>query len=248
MEQRRKIIIPTGTDPEETLSPPHFDSEATLAAQRVVPLADEGAPPKQHANAVTHGAPSAPRAASSWKPSTLIVIVLVAVGMGVASGLAIGLYQSRRKPPVPVVAQPTVSEARPATVQQQPEPTPEPTRVKQAESEAEAQTPAAPPAQETKKDSANEPQTDGHDNDNKQVARANSKRTEEQVPPATVPDRSADNDPVADERQERRERRREERRRQREEDADAPADVPRPVERMRRNIDRLREIFEGRQP
>lgn len=252
MEERRKIIIQTGTEPDEALSTPHFDAEATLAARPVVPLAGPAVQPARNAY-------SAPRAgaSSSWKRSTLILIVLFAISIGVMSGLAIGFYQSRKKAPAapPVVTAPAVNEPQQATVQPQPEPK-QSTRVpKQPEEEAaqpetEAQTPVTLPDKETdKKDS-----TDETERNDKRAARDDAKRDEEQrVPPAVVRQEPAD-DPIADERDERRarreerQRRREERRRQREENEDGPLNVPRPIERAQQQINRIRDIFEGRQP
>jgi hypothetical protein len=53
----------------------------------------------------------------------------------------------------------------------------------------------------------------------------------------------------AERRERRREERRDERRRRREDDDDGgPVRVPRNVERARQEINRIRDIFEGRQP
>ncbi|HEY0405192.1 MAG TPA: hypothetical protein VGC89_05665, partial [Pyrinomonadaceae bacterium] len=169
MEQRRKIIIPTGADGEETLSTPHFDTEATLAARPVVPLSDALAPtPEAAYDATARGDLERPRAgattvsSSSWKRSTLILIILAAVSIGVASGLAIGFYQTSRKTTTaaaaaPAVAPPNVSEQQ-ANVQPQPvappptaerAPQQQPEQAEQPiEPEAEARVPAAPTEKE----------------------------------------------------------------------------------------------------
>lgn len=267
MEQRRKIIVPTGAEADEELSTPHFDAEATLLARPVVPLTEPVEPPLDVYMASNAAAAYAPRAATAslWKRSTLILIILAAVSVGVLSGLAIGLYQSRRKAPAaPVVARPTTNEPEQATAQPQTEPV-QAVRVNQPEEQEpetteEAQIPAATadkekPNKETKNDSADESRRD-----DKQVARENRKRDEERVPPPApvVPDNSPADYSVMDERDvriERRERRREERkearraerRRQREED-DGPSNIPRNVERARQEINRIRDIFEGSQP
>lgn len=249
MEQRRKIIIQTGTEPDETLSTPHFDTEATLAARPVVPLAG---PAAQQAYPVPRAG-----ASSSWKRPTLILIVLFAVSLGVVSGLAIGYYQSRRKAPAaqPVATAPTVDEPQQATVQPQPEPKQSTRASEQPEEvvkpETEAQTPVTLPDKETvTKDSSDEAERN-----DKRAARDDANRDEERrVPPVVVRQEPAEY-PIEDEREERRsrreerrERRREERRRQREENEDSPLRVPRHIERAQQQINRIRDIFEGRQP
>ncbi|MBD0324924.1 MAG: hypothetical protein ICV68_00750 [Pyrinomonadaceae bacterium] len=268
MEQRRKIIIPTGADPEETLSTPHFDTEATLSARPVVPLAEPVALPPEDAYSVQQqvGAaypPAPPTASSPWKRSTLILIILAAVGLGIASGLAIGLYQSRTtKASAPVVAQPSASDETQQAARQ-PEPQLEqPPVVNEPETpqpEEEVQIPPAPPVEEPE----SEPADDAVDNDDdKQSSRENRKRDETRSTPPVDRDKPAVYDPDVIERDEREERRarreerrerrreerREERRRQREQNEDDPLDVPRNIERARQEINRIRDIFEGRQP
>jgi hypothetical protein len=282
MEQRRKIIISTGTEGEETLSTPHFDTEATLAAKPVVPLTEPVALPPtqpQNAYAVPHEASYSPRstkgteASTPWKRSTLILIILAAVSVGIASGLAIGLYQSRNKTSAPVVAQPAaVNETQQATTQipaettqlpqvKQPEQPPE-----MEEASADKETVARVPVEETDDDSIEKArredrrteERDDKRSDDKPAARDNPKRDEARVPARVERDRPVDY-PVVDEREdkiERRERRREERReerraerrRQREENSDGPLNFPRSAERARQEINRIRDIFEGRQP
>jgi hypothetical protein len=262
MEQRRKIIIPTGTDPEETLATPHFDAEATLSAQPVVPLNEPAALPPQEAYAVRGGgAAYAPRvvATSPWKRSTLMLIILAAVGVGIASGLAIGLYQTRKAAPVPVAAQPSANESQRAATQPEPElaqpPVVEPP---QQQPEAEARVPDTTTEKETKSRPTN---NSDEGDDDKRVARDSSKRDETRSAPPVVRERPTVTVPIIEERddddrqarreerrQERKERRREDRRRQREENEDSPLNVPRGVERARQDINRIRDIFEGRQP
>lgn len=268
MEQRRKIIIPTGSDPDETLSTPHFDTEATLSARPVVPLAEPGSrtPGMAYASA-GQGAAYKPRqsvaASSPWKRSTLILIVLAAVSVGVASGLAIGFYQTRTKAPAAnVTAQPNASEQQQqATVQPAPEPQ-QSTRAQQPEAvvapPAEVQLPDAPAEKATKESAtAKKSSDDDAQPDDKQASRSQSRRDEERDAPVIARDRRADDDDVIirderDDRRARRERRREERReerrRERGDDAYDPQNIPRPVERVRQSINRIRDIFEGRQP
>lgn len=253
MEQKRKIVIQTATEPDEALSTPHFDTEATLAARPVVPLAEPVVQHAQNAYSVSRA-----EASSSWKRSTIILIVLFAVSIGVVSGLAIGYYQSRSKAPAtqPVVSAPAVDEPQQATVQPQHEPK-QSARISQqpeeevVEPESESQAPIAlPDTKKDKKDSTDE--TERKDN---RATRDDARRDEERrVPPVVVRQEPADY-PIEDEREERRarreerrERRREERRRQREENEDGPVNVPRHVERAQQQINRIRDIFEGRQP
>jgi hypothetical protein len=268
MEQRRKIIVQTGTEADETLSTPHFvDDEATLLARPVVPLAEPVEPPPDVYAESRADAAYAPRAAaevSPWKRSTLILIILAAVGVGVASGLAIGLYQSRQKAPAaPVTMQPSVTEPQ-ATTQPQSEPMQsvrvnQPEEQEEAEPEQETEIAAVPSDEETPERNTKDNSDDEARREDKQTARENRKRDEERDAPAVVPDNVPADYSGVDEREdriERRERRREERRearraerrRQREEEGDAPLGVPRNVERARQEINRIRDIFEGRQP
>jgi hypothetical protein len=276
MEQRRKIVISTGTDGEETLSTPHFDVEATLAAKPVVPLTEPVEPPTSPQNAyaaVPYTASYAPRAAkaasSPWKRSTLILIILAAVGVGIASGLAIGLYQSRNKTSAPVAAQPAAANETQQAATQIPAETTQLPQVKQpqqpqieevaAENEERMTAPVEEPDDDSvekarRADKRSDERDDKRDND-KQAARDNPKRDEERAPARVVVRERPSDTPVLDEREdriERRERRREERRaerrRQREENSDGPLNFPRSAERARQEINRIRDIFEGRQP
>lgn len=279
MEQRRKIIISTGSEGEETLSTPHFDTEATLAAKPVVPLTEPIEPPPtpQNAYAVPYAASYGPRAAAAastpWKRSTLILIILAAVSVGIASGLAIGLYQSRNKTSTPVVAQPSAATETQQTTSQIPAETTQLPQVKQPEQQPEPEETTAqnetvntPPIEETNNDSIEKARRDDsrsdekeeRRNNDKQAAREDSRRDEERAPARVVRERASD-EPVIDEREdriarrerrreERREERRAERRRQREENGDSPLNFPRSAERARQEINRIRDIFEGRQP
>jgi hypothetical protein len=86
MEERRKIIIPTGANPEASASRPYFNTEATRAARPVVPLPE----------AVAQAHPVGKSGNRRWP--LLALLVLAAVGIGVASGLAISGYQRSRQP------------------------------------------------------------------------------------------------------------------------------------------------------
>jgi hypothetical protein len=272
MEQRRKIIIPTGRDPEETLATPHFDAEATLSAQPVVPLAEAAAtPPGDAYNVRGGGAAYAPRATSSaaspWKRSTLLFIILAAVGIGIVSGLAIGLYQTRKTTTAaPVAAQPPANDSPQVATQPEPEST-QPAIVDrqqpEQQPEAEARIPDTPAVKEPERKASNDAD-ENDDNDDRRASRNNSddsKRDRARTQPPAVRERPTVTVPIIEERDDddrqarreerkarRREERREERRQRRDEDDDYPVNVPRSIERARQDINRIRDIFEGRQP
>ncbi|MDT5123104.1 MAG: hypothetical protein QOC96_2586, partial [Acidobacteriota bacterium] len=229
--ERRRIIIPTGAQPDEPLPTPHFDAEATQTARRVVPLSAQDAAQMQYGNY------QARFAKPFWKrPAGIALIVLVAVGLGVAAGFAIVKYRNRQAAQTPVTSPPptTVENAKasPQTVEP-PQPTPE-TRV--AVPEKPAETPAEPKEPET----ARPARKDGDEEATPPVVRDNKRDKKNEN----------DDDQVTDEGQAERERRREERkdarRRQREEER---ADIPSQIDRAGRQINnRIREIFEGKQP
>lgn len=90
MNERRKIIIPIGGNPNEPLSTPQFDAESTMAAQRVVPLAD------QETFQMHYGEYRASTGKPFWKSPWLIaLVVLIVVGVGVAAAFAISAYRNR---------------------------------------------------------------------------------------------------------------------------------------------------------
>lgn len=231
MAERRKIIIPIRQNPDEPLPAPHFDAEATLTAQRVVPLSDE------EARLLSQG--NYPAQKPFWKrPAVIALVVIVAAGIGVAAGFAIGMYRNRQpaqKTPV-VNAQPSPAESA-NQITEQPTPIPSPqARASVSEKPAETPTPAEPKTEERAPTARNETKNN----------------EDEETPPATSDKKRAgkgENDNEAsDEKQaeRRREVRRAERRRQ--QDEEEPTDIPRQMDRARQQINRIREIFEGRQP
>lgn len=233
MNERRKIIIQTGANPDEPLSSPHFDAEATLTARPVVPLSEQEAFQRQY------GGYAGRAATPFWKrPALIALIVLSAIGIGVAAGLAIGIYKSRQNAQAPIVSAPPSTVENPKVVQtvEQPAPTPLPPIPRVTVPEKPVETPVEP-------------------KDEERAARNERKDKDEEVTPPVVRDKKRDkktddnDDQVLDERQAERERRRDERRerrrRQREEEA---IDVPRGIERAGKEVNRIREIFEGRQP
>ena len=233
MAERRKIIISTGASPDEPLSTPHFDAEATMTARPVVPLTD------QEPYQMPRGAYVGRTAKPFWKrPGLLVLLGLVAIGIGVAAGFAIGIYRNRSVAQSPVTTAPssTVENANPRQTVEPPAPTPAP------------QERAAVP------EKTEEPAVEPKDEERDRTVRNERKDDDNQVKPPVVRDKKRgeiddDDNDVAEareeeqaEREQRREERRERRRRQREE-----IRLPQ-VERAGRELDRIREIFEGKQP
>jgi hypothetical protein len=244
MAERRKIIIETGADPDEPLPTPHFDAEATLTARPVVPLND------QETYQMHYGG----RAQKPfWKrPVLLALIVLVAVGIGVAAGLTIGMYRNRQAAETPVAATPPSAAEDAAADQVIEEPQPQPPVTQEAravvpdepEEEEGAPAPAAEPkVEERERTTRSERKAD--DDEARQPAAAK---------PAVVRDKKpikVDEYIIEDGREARRaekEQRREERRAERRERRRRERGGEINIERAGREVDRIREIFEGRQP
>lgn len=242
MSERRKIVIQTGNDADDSLPTPHFDTEATLTARPVVPLA-EGVAGQAYAS-------RGPRAGQSWSPLLLVLIVVGAVGLGVATGLGIGFYKNRQA-------------AAPPVVSQSPAPTPDSSVVETVE--PPAQTPLPTPEQEEARASVpsveEEPSIRPKDEKPERAVKDEKGDRDEgrrATPPVVTEKRPASDDgdeafeDNADEvRRAEKQRRREERRerRRRERDLEQRAEFPRDVERAgREQINRIRDIFEGRQP
>lgn len=250
MAERRKIIIETGAQ-DEPLSTPHFDTEATLTARPVVPLSD------QEIHPTNYGDYSRSAAKPFWKrPALLVPIVLVAVGIGVAAGLAIGIYRNRSAAQTPVATAPTpVTEntdlsqtVEPPTPPAAPTPAPQERVTVPAEPEEE---PAVEPKEEELERTARNERVERKDNDREAkppvavkppvVREKKPVKVDEYVIEDGREDRQAERE---QRREERRAERRERRRRGREDDII----VPRGVQRAGREVERIREIFEGRQP
>ncbi len=249
MAERRKIIIQTGAAPDEPLSTPHFDAEATLTARPVVPLTDQEAHQMHYGNPAGHTA-----AKPFWKrPALLALIVLVAVGLGVAAGLMIGIYRNRNAAETPIATTPS-STVEDANVGQAVEQPPQPPPAEQTSSAVPAdepdepdEAPVAPKVEERERTARNERQDD--DDEARPPVEAKQPVVREKKPVKideyVVEDgREARQAEKEQRREERRAQRRERRRRGREDEIN----VPRGIERGRREVDRIREIFEGRQP
>jgi hypothetical protein len=259
MAERRKIIIETGAA-DEPLSTPHFDTEATLTARPVVPLSD------QETHQLSYGAHSGRAAARPfWKrPAMLALIVLVAVGIGVGAGFGIGLYRNRQTAPTPVAAAPpsTTEDVNAGqTVEQLPAP-PQPTPTPQERAAVHPDEREAPPVEPKREDepkgeerertatARNERKSDDDDKASRPVAAEKPAAVARGKKPIKVDEyiiedgREAGRAEEEQRREERRAERRERRRRQREDEVD----IPRGVDRAGKEVNRIREIFEGRQP
>jgi hypothetical protein len=258
MAERRKIVIQTGAEPDVPLPTPHFDAEATLTARPVVPLTDQEAQQISYGNYPGRVAAAKP----FWKrPALLALIVLVAVGIGVAAGLTIGIYRNRQASESAVATeQPAVpaEEAQPnqAVVEPQPAPTEE-ARVAIPE-EPEETTAAVEDAKADDEREEREERAAADRNERKDKDDDNNERRPNVVSPPVAREKKPvkideyviENDREARqaEKEQRREERRAERRERRRRQRADEINVPRGIERAGREVDRIREIFEGRQP
>jgi cytoskeletal protein RodZ len=252
MEDRRRIVIPIGEKPET----PHFDAEETLLSARpVVPLAASSQSRVESAGEITH--PPFRR-----RYSFLALIVLAAVGLGIAAGLSIARYRYRqRTTTAPVAAQapqtPAATDTRTATVQtpvdnpqaQAPQ-IPEVNTVTTAETAAtgdQSKTSENEKAVETEKtgeaERAAPPQTKASD-----AARNKTAGDRQDEDNGKTAPRVRDNNRAGDDTEENADDVREQRRarRVRRRDDDDTITLPRTVERTSEQINRIREIFEGR--
>lgn len=247
MAERRKIIIETGAEPEEPLPTPHFDTEATLTARPVVPLSDQE-PYQPHYNDYGGhvGKPF-------WKrPALLVLVVLVAVGVGIAAGIAIGFYRSRGAEQTPVAAapSPTTESSTPTSTKESADSgqvveTPEP----ESTSQARVAVPEKP------EEPIVEPKDEERERTARNERRDSDRKDDDEVKPPVVREKKpvkVDEYIIEDGREAEKERRREERRAERREkrrrQRDEESNFPRQVERTGRELDRIRDIFEGRQP
>ncbi len=247
MAERRKIIIQTGGAPDEPLSTPHFDAEATMTARPVVPLTDQEAHQRHYGNY-----PGRPIAKPFWKrPALLTLIVLVAVGLGVAAGLMIGLYRNRNAAETPVATTPSsiVEDANVSqTVEQQPQPSPtEQTRAAVPTDERE-ETPAEAKVEERERTARNERKDD--DDEARPPVEAKRPAAVREKKPVKIDEYVIEDGREARqaEKEQRREERRAERRERRRRGREDEVNIPRGIERGRREVNRIREIFEGSQP
>jgi type IV secretory pathway VirB10-like protein len=258
MSERRKIIIETGAV-DEPLPTPHFDTEATLTARPVVPLSD------QEIHQLPYGAYSGRAVARPfWKrPAMLALIVLVAVGIGVGAGLGIGLYRNRQTAQTPAAtAPPSTAEDVNAgqTVEQPipPQPTPAPQERAAVTTDEREAAPVAPKREEEPKveererttTARNERKSDNDDEASRPVVAAAKPTVVRSKKPVKVDEYIIEDgrEESRVEQEQRREERRAERRERRRRSREDEADIPRGIDRAGKEVNRIREIFEGRQP
>jgi hypothetical protein len=237
MEERRKILVPLGHEPET----PHFDAEETLLSARpVVPIA--GSEPAPVFNN-SHGAPRAPL---YRRTAFLPLIVIAAIGIGLVAGLVIARYRYVQRSAAPIAAKPApapVASNTPATATLQPpkdEPRSQAPALPEVKTEEEKTDEVAAKADNARTDTPGTSAKTTESSEGKSAAdREGNAKT-----PTTAPrdrKRTSDDDqeevvPVRPQRRERRVRDRD----------DETVDVPRRIERASEQINRIREIFEGR--
>lgn len=235
MAERKKIVVPV--EPET----PHFDAEETLLSARpVVPITNAESAP-------VFNSPQASTRAPFYRRSLFLsLVVIAAVGIGLASGLAIARYRYLERNASPVASQPAqapvVNDTR-TTAAAQPQ-------------KDEAQTPALPEVKIEEKTTI-----DDSTDDEAKTARAGASAKDEErsadksdkdkekednvrtSAPATTRDKKRAGDDADEAQDMPRAQRRERRARDRQEDV---VDIPRRMERASEQINRIREIFEGR--
>lgn len=240
MEDRRKIIIPIGAKPET----PQFDAEETLASARpVVPLAAPGR--GQGELKAARG-----RVPVYRRISFLALITITAIIIGMAAGLNLARYRYQQRNATAVAAQPaqapangephavTVQNSQPdkqAQAAQLPEvKTEEKTPDDKAKTDetAKANTPEKAKTSETPETSSDKGTGDKQTEDTAKTSRPGArdkKRTDDEA--------ENDNAPRTQKR---------DRRQKNSNDSNNPLDVPNQIERASEQINRIREIFEGR--
>jgi type IV secretory pathway VirB10-like protein len=234
MEPKRKIVIPLGDASREavpasnydggvTVPAPLFDEEATMGARPVVPLAE------------------ASRETSRRFP-LLALVVILAVGAGVAGGFAIGVYKSRQNRTAAATSTNTAATTASTDVPAQTQAEQLPVIASKQSSEPRARTTEAEnaPTERTARDSKP------------------AKDDEQLIPPVEVRERVREarearrerEDKIKDDGEQQREvkrQKKEQRRRAREAD-ERDADVNQQIERAGREVNRIRDIFEGQRP
>lgn len=228
MEDRRKIVIPTGVDPEETLSQRYFDTEATLAARPVVPLPDAATDP-----AAAHG---------NTRRWLLPAVVTGAIVIGIGAGFAISGYARRRPAETPVAVRAVADKPR-STLPWTHTPD-EPLAVDDSTAAVADPDEVTAPPEDINTHAPVPPQSPPRADET-----GDKKRAREEAARETRDDRR---DQLEQEREERasddRERRQDERRRRRgRDDKNRDDDLPQdPITRHTRDgLHRVREIFEG---
>ncbi|HEV7842718.1 MAG TPA: hypothetical protein VGO69_03435 [Pyrinomonadaceae bacterium] len=240
MEDRRKIVVPIGQEPET----PHFDAEETLLSARpVVPIAPAAA------TEGFNGARALPRTPFYRRSAFLAFVVIAAVGIGLAAGLSIARYRYQPEDASTAVAQPaqvpSASDRRTATVQppkdQQSQATTLPevkidekTTVNDTGTEDNEKTDRPEP---TTRVLTKAPESSKEKSSNDKDDNVKTTKPEPRDKKRTSDDEESDTGAPRAQRRERRVRNRDEN----------TVDIPRRIERAGEQINRIREIFEGSQ-
>jgi hypothetical protein len=245
MKEKNRIIIPTGHEPEEGLESPHFDAEETLLSARpVIPLTKEAIEVAQSSRAGAEAMPPTRRI------PILALIIIAAVSVGLASGLAIGLYQGRQQTAKPVAAERTSTttvdtqfKQKPAAETNKPQLPPVQTVADTEQRPTALSEPGDDPIVEGSLETSSSPEAS--DKPERRAAPDKKSEDEKQSPPPAParkkPQTVRDDDDDGGGKKLKLPRRRP----AVEQD---PYDVPRTVERANRELNRIREIFEGPRP
>lgn len=259
MEEKDKIVISTGHEPEEGLETPNFDAEETLLAARpVVPLTDEAIEEAHRSSS------SRARTEFSAQPLTkrlpvLALVIIAAVCVGLASGLAIGLYQGRRQKTTPATAQSTSNTPTVDTrLKQKPEEETSDTQLPSMQTVADGDKPNEPVVvaqsesaqivvpEEVPETKAN-PKISDIPKPEREASRDKGTPDERPVSPPPAATRKKAKDVRADD-DDGGKKQKAARRRNRGIEQDRDDDIPQRVERTGQELNRIREIFEGARP
>jgi len=245
MEDRRRIVVPIGSEPET----PHFDAEETLLSARpVVPIA-----PAVAAEGFNNSQ-SLPRTPFYRRSAFLALVVISAVGIGLAAGLSIARYHYQPEDArTTAVAQPAqvpsaASDKRTATIQPPEDQQSQATALPEVKIE-EKTTVGDTSAEDNEKADAPEPTTKVSTKAPESSKEKSSDDRDDNVKitkPEPRDKKRASDDDDESYTDAPRAQRRERRGRNRDRDEDT-VDIPRRIERAGERINRIREIFEGSQ-
>lgn len=255
MEDKDKIIISTGHEPEEELETPHFDAEETLLAARpVVPLTDEAIEASQHKARTGFAAQTPAR-----RIPILALVIIAAVSVGLAGGLAIGLYQGRQQQQktTPAAAQPSSATTTIDTRLQKPAEETDKTQSPSVQTVADVNKTTEPvvvsqseSGQIVVPEEVPETRANPRVSDVPKSERQAAPDRKDDERPATLPlpaatRRKAKEERAADDDGDKKQK---SARRRRVFERDRDDDAPRRVERAGQELNRIRDIFEGARP
>jgi len=249
MKEKNRIIIPTGHEPEEELESPHFDAEETLLSARpVIPLTKEAIEVAQSSRAELEAMPPTRRI------PILALIIIAAVSVGLASGLAIGLYEGRQQTATPVAAERTSTTTVDTQFKQKPAGETTKPQLPSVQTVADTeQRPTGPtalsqpegdPMVEGSPETSSNPEASDEPQPERRAAPDKKSGDEKQSPPP-APARKKPQTVRDDDDGGGKKLKLPRRRPAVEQD---PYDVPRTVERANRELNRIRDIFEGPRP